>query len=93
VVIDLSDIEIEYYNSWDFYKISIYRWSKCSSGCGTKEYRDELWKEHIKAFTELFEMKCPPQIAWRFKTDTNYYGLEIETNKNIIPGFTFFVNT
>ncbi len=94
VVIDLTNVEIEYYETWDFYKISIFRWSKCSSGCGTKEYRDELWKEHVKTFIELFEMKYPPKIAWRFKTDTVYYDLEIETTKNnIIPGFTFFVST
>ena len=94
VYIDINDIEVEHYDIWNFYKVSIYRWSTCSAGCGTKEYRDELWEKHKQAFSELFDMYTEPQFSWRWKSDSCYSSMKIETEENgSIPGITFFIKT
>lgn len=90
--IDTNDIEVEYFNSWDFYKVSVFRWSQCSHGCGTKDIRDKLWEMHKNDIEELFDMKTEPNVSWRWKHDYCYTGQEIETEENgSIPGMTFFI--
>ena len=90
--IDIKDIEVEYFDSWDFYKVSVFRWSKCGSGCGTKEYRGNLWENQKTDITELFDMKTEPNVSWRWKNDSVYNGVEIETEEHgSIPGVTFFI--
>jgi hypothetical protein len=92
VCLDQKDIEVEYFDAWDFYKVSIFRWSKNSNGCGTKEYRDKLWESHKTAMTELFEMRMSSQVSWRWKSHTAYVNEDIETKENgSIPGITFFI--
>ena len=90
--IDMKDIKVEFFDDWDFYKISVFRWSKCSSGCGNKQYRDDLWEKHKTDIMDLFDMKTEPSVSWRWKTESVYCGQEIETEENgIIPGMTFFI--
>ena len=90
--INITDIEVEYFDSWDFYKVSVYRWSKCSHGCGTKDFRDGLWEKYKTDISELFDMKTEPSVSWRWKNDSCYYDQEIETEENgSIPGMTFFI--
>jgi hypothetical protein len=90
--IDTKDIEVEYFDSWDFYKVSVFRWSQCSHGCGTKDFRDGLWEKRKKDILELFDMKTEPNVSWRWKHDYCYTGQEIETEENgSIPGMTFFI--
>ena len=90
--VDIKDINVEYFDAWDFYKISVFRWSKCSSGCGTKQYRDDLWEKHKTDIMELFDMKTEPSVSWRWKNDSVYYGQEIETEETgNIPGMTFLI--
>lgn len=92
--IDSKDIEVEYFDSWDFYKVSVFRWSKCSHGCGTKDFRDGLWEKHKTDIVELFDMKTEPNVSWRWKHDSCYTGQEIETEENgSIPGMTFFIQS
>jgi len=93
IYLDVNNIKVEYFDSWKFYKVSIFRWSKCGAGCGDKQYRNNLWEKHKLAFSELFDMYSDPSVTW--KTLHECYYLEpnqkFEVTNGIIPGITFFV--
>lgn len=91
VYIDTNDIEAETFPSWDFYKVSIFRWSKCSPGCGNKEYRDTLWEKHKQSIRELFEFQGAEQITWRWVDDSKYRGMEVESEDRSIRGVEFYI--
>lgn len=83
-----KDVEVETFDSWDFYKVSVFRWSKNSAGCGTKEYRTELWKKQQKAIEELFDLSQPPSSAWRW---IRQYPYPVDHDRNMVVGKTYFV--
>ena len=85
VYLDLNDIEVETFQSWNFYKVSVFRWSECSLGCGDKKYRDTLWERHKQSIKNLFEIRSPEQITWRWTNDSKYRGMEVESKDGIIP--------
>lgn len=90
--VDINDIDVEYYDCWDFYKVSVFRWSKCSSGCGTKDSRDKLWEKHKTDISELFDMKMKPNESWRWKNYSCYNGVDIETEENgSVTGITYYI--
>ena len=89
--LDNNDIEIQTFPSWDFYKVSVFRWSKCSSGCGNKKYRDTLWEQHKQSIRELFDFKGAEQITWRWINDSKYRGMEIESEDGSIHGVEFYI--
>ncbi len=91
VYLDLNDIEVETFPSWNFYKVSVFRWSKCSLGCGDKEYRDTLWERHKQSIKNLFEIQSPEQITWRWTNDSKYKGMEVESKDGSICGVEFYI--
>ena len=65
VYVDLSDVEVETFDDWGFYKVSLFRWSQSTAGCGDKAYRDMLWIEHKEAFRTLFK-HTSESATWRW---------------------------
>lgn len=89
IFLDKNDVEIETYPSWNFYKVSVFRWSKNTAGCGTKEYRDSLWKKQQEAIFDLFLLTQPPISSWRWESQYSY---PVETTPSGgVPGQIFFV--
>lgn len=87
--IDPADISIETYPSWDFYKVSLFRWSKCSSGCGTHAFREKLWDEHKAGILDLFKIKGVSRHTWRWRYE---YTIEIdEFDSGSVPGIEFCI--
>lgn len=92
IYLNLNDIEVEYYDSWDFYKVSIFRYSECGAGKGNEEYRDLLWENTQDGMLDLFDMKLLPDFTWRWKSHPIYMNREIETlETGAIPGVTYWI--
>lgn len=96
IFISERDIDIEYYDSWDFYKVSIFK--VCDKvGHGTPRYRDEYWAKTQKAMSELFSLKYTSDSTWRWAQHTKGWNHkkieEYETETpGMIPGISYWIN-
>ena len=86
--ISLEDIEVQTFSSWDFFKVSVFRWSKCEPGCGTKEYRDKLWESHKESLKGLWKQKQTPNPTWRW---ANQYKHPVDAVDRSIPGLELYI--
>lgn len=92
IYINEFDIEVEYFEKWDFYKVSIFRDSLCGNGRGDKSYRDVKWKETTTSMRELFDMYSEESCIWRWKDYSYYRDKDVETEDDgSIPGVLYFI--
>ncbi len=93
VYIRNEDIDIEYYDSWNFYKVSLYKWTQADFGCGTLEWRNNKWNETVDVFRNRFQTFNELQ-SWRwFSPSSRFYSGWTKSDVECIPGITFFIKT
>lgn len=85
VFISTKDVTIQTFDSWDFFIVSVYRWSQNTSGCGTEQYRDSKWLEQCDAIRNLFDI-TNIRDSWRWAWEYDY-----TVDKNCIPGYSFSI--
>jgi hypothetical protein len=98
VYVSERDIEIEFYDSWNFVKVSVYKWCDAGVGCGTSESRDITWAKTKAAMLDVFDVDMPSG-TWRWvKNPSSDYGgqyskhpLEFLYDDGYIPGMTYFI--
>ncbi len=88
------DIEVEYHASWNFVKVSIYKWVDAGSGCGTSHHRNLLWDKHIAAMCSVFSIQnMVSSWRWIHHSHKYQYGKKYDVEDNYVPGMTFFIET
>jgi hypothetical protein len=86
-----TDVEVSYNNVYKSYDVSVFRWSKCSAGCGTKDQRDKAWVDTQTAIEELFHIEGQ-SVSWRWVQHHRLYdGQRIETDNGKVPGVRYFI--
>lgn len=93
IYLDERDIEVEFYDEWDFVKVSVFKWCDSGPGCGDSDSRKAWWKQQIEAITDLFDIQYTG-ATWRWLSHMSPlygnkpYDLERE---NYIPGVCFWI--
>ena len=93
VYVSERDIEIEFYDSWNFVKVSVYKWCDAGVGCGTSESRDITWAKTKAAMVDVFDGDMISG-TWRWVRNDGQYSkhpLEFVNNDGYIPGMTYFI--
>ena len=98
VYVNERDIEVEFYDSWNFVKVSVYKWCDAGVGCGTSESRDITWAKTKAAMLDVFDVDMPSD-SWRWvkNPSSDYHGqyskhpIEFVNNDGYIPGMTYFI--
>lgn len=91
------DVEVEFFESWEFVKVTVFRWCDARPGCGTQDSREASWKRNVTSIQEAFDLYMPPQHSWRHVNPwTNGYDHEkpydfLTNGVGTIPGVTFFI--
>jgi hypothetical protein len=99
VYIAQRDIEIESFDDWSFYKVSIFRWSDAGAGCGSVTTRDRTWEQQQAAVDAMFDQWMPPESTWRhihtyghlYDMSKPFDGKDRDTGHCTIPGVKFFI--
>ncbi len=98
VYVSERDIEIEFYDSWNFVKVSVYKWCDAGVGCGTSESRDITWAKTKAAMLDVFDVDML-SCSWRWvKNPSSDYGgqynthpLDFNGHEGHISGMTYFI--
>lgn len=94
VYIGNRDIEVDYNDIYNLYRVSIFKQCDAGLGSGTSEYRDRLWKQTQQAIEELFNIESK-NISWRWiHTDRTKYDQQKNYDTpepNYIPGYRYFI--
>lgn len=91
------DVEVEFFESWEFVKVTVFRWCDAGLGCGTQDTREASWKRNVTSIQEAFDLYMPPQHSWRhvdpltrgYDPDKSYDFLT--DGVGTIPGVTFCI--
>ena len=91
------DVEVEFFEKWEFVKVTVFRWCDAGPGCGTRHTRDLKWQQTYAAIRDAFDLYMTPQSSWRH-VDLGTRGYDHEkpydflTNGvGTIPGVTFCI--
>jgi hypothetical protein len=98
VYVNERDIAVEFYDSWNFVKVSVYKWCDAGVGCGTSESRDITWAKTKTAMLDVFDVYMTSG-SWRWvKNPSSDYGgqyskhpLEFDGREGYIPGMTYLI--
>jgi hypothetical protein len=89
--ISKDNVRIETFDSWDFYRISLFK-DTIKQGRGTLDYRNREW-EKTKESIDIFDIKSGSiRPTWKWITwDISLYD-EVEGRKDgYVPGIEFWV--
>jgi hypothetical protein len=79
VVVAHENVAVETFPSWEFYRVSVFRWNKAGAGCGTKEFRDQLWQRTVDGVNNRFDQSTTPQGTWKWVWGPFESKMELET--------------
>lgn len=95
VFIAERDIELDTHKTWNFYKLSLFRWSDAGSGCGSRKSRDDRWEIDQQEIRDLFDQYMEDDFSWRWLPHTGY-DMNVPYDKvtdrdNFIVGRVFYI--
>ena len=91
--IESQNCQIETYESWDFYRVSVFKEMR-KSGYGHSEHRNSKWEKIKNEIVEIFDLKRGPESTWRWlnkSVDNLDLYDKIGDREGYIPGIMFWV--